>query len=73
MHYVYVLKNKKDQWYIGQTADLAKRVKAHKSLRPGYKLVYYEAYDKKEKAVDREIKLKHHGSAWRTLRQGIRA
>ncbi|MBI3088800.1 MAG: GIY-YIG nuclease family protein [Candidatus Colwellbacteria bacterium] len=74
MHCVYVLKNeKKNRWYIGYTADLQQRVRQHKQLHPRYKLVYYEIYTDKRKAVNREKKLKHYGSAWRALRDRLQA
>lgn len=74
MHYVYVLgMEKRKKWYIGCTSDLKKRLLQHKRLHPGYRLVYYEAYESRDKAVERERKLKYYGSAWRTLRDRIRA
>ena len=67
MHYVYILRDRNGKWYIGYTADLNRRVKQH----PGYELIYYEAYDSKKQAVERERKLKYYGSAWRALRDRI--
>ena len=65
MYFVYVLKLKNNDLYIGYTDDLVKRLKYHQSgksrftkpLRP-VKLVYYEAYIAKEDATKREYHLK---------------
>ncbi len=71
MHYVYVLQSEKDESiYIGNTRDIDRRLTEHnrgnvhhtKKHAP-YKLVYYEAYADKKDAIERESKLKHHGSA----------
>jgi len=68
MHYVYLIKSKKEDWkYIGSCADLRKRffehnageVRSTKSRRP-YNLEYYEAYVNKAAALKREIKLKNN-------------
>lgn len=62
MYYTYVLQSKKDgKLYIGFTEDLKRRYQEHeqglvdatKDRRP-FKLVYYEACQKKEKAIARE-------------------
>ena len=65
MHYVYVLKLKNNDLYIGYSSDLQKclldhkqgRSKFTKPLRP-VKLVYYEAYLDKKDATKREKHLK---------------
>lgn len=66
MHYVYVLKSKKDgQFYVGYTADLRKRLDLHnkgkvestRHRRP-FELVYYEACLNQEDALHRERYLK---------------
>jgi putative endonuclease len=71
MYYVYVLKNN-NEFYIGYTEDLIRRLKQHNSGR-GNNLVYYEAYVSKKQATQRENKLKYYGSAWRALKQRILA
>lgn len=75
MYYVYVLRNPLNgDPYIGYSADLRQRVRQHEqSEHPGWELVYYEAFLSQADARDRERKLKHHGSAWRELRQRIAA
>ena len=69
MHYVYLLKSKKNgQFYIGSTANLRQRFYQHnhgmslatKAYVP-WELVYYEAFPTKTLALERELKLKHHG------------
>lgn len=71
MYYVYVLKIN-NEFYIGYTEDLKRRVQQHKS-KGEVELIYYEAYLNKKTATNREKKLKHHGSAWRALRKRITA
>lgn len=72
MYYVYLLKSKKDnRFYIGYSSNLKLRFEQHsngkvvatKSRRP-LKLMYYEAYFKKELAQERERKIKQFGSAY---------
>lgn len=71
MYYVYVLKINND-FYIGYTEDLRRRLKQHKA-KGGVSLIYYEAYISKKSATNRENKLKYYGSAWRALRKRILA
>jgi len=75
MYYVYLLQSKKDKgFYIGYTLDLKLRflqhqnglVKSTKHRRP-LKLLYYEAYQTKKLAQEREEKLKQFGSAYTAL------
>lgn len=66
MYYVYLLKSVKDgKIYTGYTADLKRRVRdhflqnVHTTHRMGtVKLIYYEAFDNKEDARERESYLK---------------
>jgi len=63
MYYVYILQSKKDgELYTGCTNDLRKRIKMHNSgeissakLRKPFELVYYEAYQNKKDAFQREM------------------
>jgi putative endonuclease len=80
MHYVYLLKSiKKKFLYVGSTDDLRKRFQQHnarqefatKAYAP-FKLVYYEAYRSKRDALDRERKLKHHGSVIGHLKRRVK-
>ena len=65
-YYTYVLKSKKDgNLYIGFSSNLKKRVAEHNAglvtatkPRLPFELVYYEACQSKEKAVEREKMLK---------------
>ena len=78
MFYLYVLKNIKGKYYIGYSSDLrqrfshhnAGRVTATKHGRP-WILHYYEAYQEKICAEDRERKLKQRGRAWQELKKRI--
>ena len=80
MYYVYLLRsNNHDFIYVGSTPDLNRRVLEHnrgnvqstKFYRP-LKLVYYEAYIDKIDALDRENKLKHHGSVIGHLKKRLK-
>ncbi len=66
MHYVYVLRSKKDgNLYVGHTVDLLKRMEHHnkgivestRNRRP-LELIYYEACIKQKDALHREKYLK---------------
>ena len=71
MHYVYVLINQDDQrLYIGQTADLRRRLVEHQKYRAN-QLVYYEAYLDPSVARKRERILKNHGTTWTRLKQRL--
>ena len=70
VHFVYLLKNNNSKhMYVGYTGNIKQRVSDHnkglveatKRYLP-LKLVYYEAYTSKLDAINREYKLKHHGS-----------
>lgn len=62
MHYVYVLKSKKDNnLYIGCTQDIKERLKYHNSgkvkstrHRTPFEILFYEAYDDKYQAFNVE-------------------
>ena len=75
MYYVYLLRSNKDKkFYIGYSNNLKLRLEEHnkgkvvstKHRRP-LQLVYYEAYNSKDLAADRELKLKMFGSAYALL------
>ena len=72
MHYTYILKLNNGGLYIGYTDNVERRTKEHqKSWKCD--LIYYEAYNSEKLARDRERKLKYYGSAWRGLKQRIKA
>ena len=81
MHVVYIIQhNSTKQIYIGQTANLNKRLTAHnhnnqKSTRRKngkWVLIYAEAYRSKIDAIKRELKLKQHGSSKHELKKRIK-
>jgi len=80
MHYVYLLKSEKHNFiYIGRTPDLKRRFLEHNSGKVNstkfympLKLIYYEAYRGNKDAVDREYKLKHHGSVIGHLKRRLK-
>jgi len=80
MHYVYILRNSERQheWYIGQTSDLRRRLPQHNSgsnrstkSESTWHLMYYEAYQTKEAAMLREVRLKAHGKGFSELKKRI--
>lgn len=80
MHYVYILKSKKDnKLYIGYTSDLKRRLAEHKSgnskntsYRLPIELVYYEAYKNIDDAKERERSFKNSGSVYNGLVKRIK-
>jgi putative endonuclease len=80
MHYVYLLQSKKDNYiYIGNTDNLERRLSEHNSgnniatkRHKPFELVYYEAYLDKRDVLDRENKLKHHGSVIGHLKRRLK-
>jgi len=75
MYYVYILKNKKGQLYIGYTSDLRRRLSEHRNgkvyttrrLGKDVELVYYEAYKDMDDAKNREVSFKKSGSVYNGL------
>ena len=74
MFYIYILRNKNGQLYIGYSEDLKRRISEHNqgkvltTKRLGYdKLIYYEAYETQIAAKNREKKLKQFGSSYTGL------
>ena len=71
---VYILASKRNgTLYIGVTSELAKRIGEHRNkFVEGFtkkydvdKLVYYEAHDSAEAAIQREKQLKKWNRAWK--------
>jgi putative endonuclease len=72
--YVYIMANKRyGTIYVGVTSDIARRVWEHKNdILPGFTsryqlhaLVYYEAGDSIEDAIQREKTIKHWPRRWK--------
>lgn len=72
MYYVYVVKLPDRTLYIGYSADLQTRIKRHRKERGIKGLVYYEAYQDKQDALERERQLKKYKSSWGHLKKRIR-
>jgi len=80
MSFVYLIKSLKyDLFYVGRTKDIENRLLEHnKGLNPStrrhipYELVYFEFYKHEKDAIDREYKLKHHGSAIGHLKKRLK-
>jgi len=80
MHYVYLLKSKKNSQkiYIGSTDNLKRRLEEHNSGKSQFtrrympwKLLYYEAYSERLLAETREQRLKYNGNAIRELKKRV--
>jgi putative endonuclease len=74
MHFVYILTNKPyGTLYVGATADLARRVFEHKNkVVPGFtkryavdRLVWFEAHECMEGALQREKQIKEWKRGWK--------
>ena len=80
MHYVYILKSRKDkELYISSTNDLKERFKKHNAgkvfataNRIPLELVYYEAYKVEKEARHREHNLKLRSNAFNQLKRRIK-
>ena len=77
MHYVYILRSKKDsELYLGSTGDLRRRLKEHNAgknfstqFRIPFELIYYEAYKSEKDARAREHNLKLRANALGQLKR----
>jgi len=66
-YYVYILRNRSGNFYVGITSNLIKRIWEHKNkFVKGFaskynidKLIYYETYSDPETAIAREKQLKN--------------
>jgi len=81
MQIVYIIQNDfSKEIYIGTTSNLKNRLKNHNSggnkstkrINGKWVLIYAEAFRVKEDAIIREDKLKHHGSAKKSLYNRIK-
>lgn len=75
MYYVYILKIADKGFYIGYSADLKGRIKAHlnntvkQTKKKSFRLVFYAAFENKLKALQFEKYLKQpSGFAFRNKR-----
>jgi putative endonuclease len=77
MYFTYILQSQKNgKYYIGHTADIAKRLESHNrgsnySTKPGrpWKLVYNEEFSDKKSAMKREKIIKSYkgGDSFKSL------
>ncbi len=68
LFYIYILRTSSNTLYIGQTNNLEKRIKEHKHKTAksakyvrsfsSFKLVYFEKYNSRKEAMQREYQLK---------------
>ena len=80
MHWVYIIKSKKNgSLYIGSTSNLVRRLSEHnagESLSTArympWKFVYVEGYFLKEDAIYREHNLKNFGKVYSQLKRRIK-
>jgi putative endonuclease len=75
-YYVYIMASRRNgTLYIGVTNDVARRVFEHREgVAPGFTkrygvrlLVYYEAHDEVQSAIEREKRLKKWNGAWKLV------
>lgn len=80
MHYVYVIKSKKNEClYFGCTNDLRERLKKHNAnevsstkLKGPWEVRYYEAFFSKLDAFNREKKLKRNYRGLQELKKRLK-
>ncbi len=81
MFFVYLLQHTVTQeLYVGYTNNIKRRIKEHNQrgkkfttqLEGEWTLIYCEVYRTQADAVDREQKLKHHGSGKRELYKRVK-
>ena len=80
MHYVYIIKSKKDgKLYLGCTNDLRKRLAEHNAgkakwtkLKGPWEVKYYEAFYSQKDAFNREKKLKKNARGLQELKKRIK-
>lgn len=68
-YFVYILRTSENTLYVGQTNNLEKRIKEHKSknsksarymrMFDSFELAYKEEYETRKEAMQREYKLKN--------------
>ena len=77
MYFVYLLQSETNpkKLYIGYTTNLEKRLAEHNAARSGFtsgfqpwKIIYYEAYEMKSLAIEREHQFKKHGNVTTRLK-----
>ncbi|MFC1553365.1 GIY-YIG nuclease family protein [candidate division KSB1 bacterium] len=77
MYSVYILQSQKDRsYYIGQTSNIADRIKRHNEgrvkstkLKRPWELVFYEEFSTRNESMHREKQIKSYkgGEAFRKL------
>ena len=78
MWFVYVLRSTADEYYIGYSSDVERRLEAHNNglnrstRKRSWSVVYFEAYSSEVAARDRERILKHDGRTRRALMERIK-
>ncbi len=80
MYYVYIIRSLKDDYlYTGCTSNLKSRLREHNAgqslstyKHKPFMLIYYEAFLDMRDALDREKKLKHHGSVIGHLKKRLK-
>ena len=81
MYYVYLLQSESNpkKIYVGYTASIDKRLTEHNIVEKGFtsrfqpwKVIYYEAYDNRAIAIERERQFKRHGNVMARLKSRLR-
>lgn len=81
MYYVYLLQSqsKPEKIYVGYSAFLEESLQEHNLSEKGYtsrfqpwKIVYYEAYESRALAIERERQFKRHANVMVRLKSRLR-
>ncbi len=81
MYYVYLLQSEANpkKIYVGYTASLDVQLKEHNAADKGFtsrfqpwKIIYYEAYEDRAAAMERELQFKRHGNVMARLKLRLR-
>ncbi|HMS32213.1 MAG TPA: GIY-YIG nuclease family protein [Candidatus Saccharibacteria bacterium] len=74
MFYFYILKLSNNNYYYGSTSDLKDRLSRHQRGRSKYtqkylplELIYYEAYNTRSQAMNREKQVKSSSSIRKSI------
>ncbi len=80
MYYVYLLQSEANpkKIYVGYTASLDTKLREHNLAEKGvtsrfqpWKIIYYEAYDNRAVATERELQFKRHGNVMARLKSRL--
>ena len=80
MYYVYLLQSQANpqKIYVGYSPSLDKLLEEHNTAEKGFtsrfqpwKIIYYEAYESRDLATEREAQFKRHGNVMARLKSRL--